>query len=321
MRLLTFNVYFGFDGLSALNEPALGLQQFEETDIRARMMGLARFLAEHDPDVAGLQEMVRLSFTDAPQPEIFVDFLQILDECVAETGGPLYQRVLQRGIASGGVVNLNGPSRGFLFEEFNVLCVKPELQPREAHQMEFSAFATRSGVELRQGLQLVRARSGETQLQLLNTHLEAFSEPVRDEQARELLEFIAEREDKDSALIVFGDLNADPDSSVLRVLTGIGLVDTYAAASTERGATCCQTPELNGETNVATTRIDYVLARNSAGSPEPRVLSSEVVLNQRVARSNADGLVWPSDHFGVLSTVEFPRRKDSPRKTHVTVEQ
>jgi endonuclease/exonuclease/phosphatase family metal-dependent hydrolase len=105
---------------------------------------------------------------------------------------------------------------------------------------------------------------------------------------------------RNAALVLMGDLNAtDQSNGFRRLIAELGLVDTFRAANPAApGFTVWQPVWLARP--LASRRVDFILiAPGATGSA--RVLASRLVLNQP---SRVDGRVlWPSDHYGVLSDV------------------
>jgi endonuclease/exonuclease/phosphatase family metal-dependent hydrolase len=54
--------------------------------------------------------------------------------------------------------------------------------------------------------------------------------------------------------------------------------------------------------SVASRRVDYILVTQASA----HVLASRVVLDRP---GHADGVLWPSDHYGVLTEVEIAAPK------------
>ena len=106
-------------------------------------------------------------------------------------------------------------------------------------------------------------------------------------------------------LLLMGDLNATEQSKGIRnLIAALGLVDTFRAANPAApGFTVWQPVWL--ERPFASRRVDFILLAPGANT-RARVVASRVVLNQP---SRTQGRVlWPSDHYGVLSEVEILRR-------------
>jgi len=102
-----------------------------------------------------------------------------------------------------------------------------------------------------------------------------------------------------------GDLNATEQSKGIRnLIAALGLVDTFREANPAApGFTVWQPVWL--ERPFASRRVDFILLAPGAHT-RGRVVASRVVLNHP---SRTQGRVlWPSDHYGVLSEVEIPRR-------------
>jgi endonuclease/exonuclease/phosphatase family metal-dependent hydrolase len=106
-------------------------------------------------------------------------------------------------------------------------------------------------------------------------------------------------------LIVMGDFNATEDSpSVMFLTREAGFIDTFRKSNPLAfGPTVWQW--VYASRPMALRRVDYVFLVPGKDFPG-RVLSSRVVLN--TSRSLEDGkILWPSDHYGVLTEVEvFP---------------
>jgi endonuclease/exonuclease/phosphatase family metal-dependent hydrolase len=132
---------------------------------------------------------------------------------------------------------------------------------------------------------------------------------LRERQVRELVRLVDERSDPDAPLgpIVAGDFNAEPDSTVIRYLSGLATLDGHGtyfqdawrlAGDGGPGFTWSNRNPHAALDREADKRIDYVFSgfhgRSGAGVPvECRVVADEPV----------DG-VWPTDHFGVLAVLQ-----------------
>jgi endonuclease/exonuclease/phosphatase family metal-dependent hydrolase len=99
-------------------------------------------------------------------------------------------------------------------------------------------------------------------------------------------------------LVLMGDLNATERSDGIQHLIAVlGVVDTFREANPDApGFTVWQPVWF--ERPVASRRVDYILVTKASA----HVLASRVVLDRP---SHADGVLWPSDHYGVLSDVEI----------------
>jgi endonuclease/exonuclease/phosphatase family metal-dependent hydrolase len=114
-------------------------------------------------------------------------------------------------------------------------------------------------------------------------------------------EFLLKQHDS-LPLIVMGDFNATEHSPAIRVLTeGAGFVDTFRVANpTAPGFTVWQWVYAPRPT--VFRRVDYLFLLSGRWFPG-RVLKSQVVLD--APQPLQDGKVlWPSDHYGVLTELE-----------------
>jgi len=102
-------------------------------------------------------------------------------------------------------------------------------------------------------------------------------------------------------LILIGDLNATEGSKGIRdLIATLGLVDTFREANPAApGFTVWQPVWL--ERPLARRRVDYILVAPGA-KRSARVVASRLVLDRP---SRASGVLWPSDHHGVLTDVEI----------------
>lgn len=120
-------------------------------------------------------------------------------------------------------------------------------------------------------------------------------------QAKGVAELL-QRRPRSSPLILMGDFNTTPQSEGFAQLTKeTGLIDTFRLANpSKRGLTVWQWVYADRPTTF--WRVDYLFLRPGAGALH-RVRSSRLVLNE--PKRLADGqLLWPSDHYGVLTEFE-----------------
>lgn len=146
-------------------------------------------------------------------------------------------------------------------------------------------------------------------LPVLSTHLEFRydASPTRQAQAAAVARFVAEhRGDPDAVFppVVTGDLNAEPHSDELRMLTGRSPVpvpglmfhDAWEAAGDgSPGYTWWGANPHLADATWPDRRLDYVLV----GWPRPRPVGNPVAC--RVAGDAPVAGVWPSDHLAVVA--------------------
>jgi endonuclease/exonuclease/phosphatase family metal-dependent hydrolase len=136
-------------------------------------------------------------------------------------------------------------------------------------------------------------------VRFVNTHLEAFSVAVRNQQARELAVALAGSADP---VVLVGDLNSAPDDSAgaYGTFAAAGYVDAWVVAhGPEGGFTAGQTELLDNVPSKLDHRVDYVLY-------QPRGVEAVAaeVIGEELEDRTAAGL-WPSDHAGVVATLHL----------------
>jgi len=116
---------------------------------------------------------------------------------------------------------------------------------------------------------------------------------------------------RDRLLIVTGDLNAvETTAGVRQLLATTGLRDAFRDTHPgEPGLTCCQ--PVADPVRRARKWIDYVLVRPPAGETLD-VVECRVVLDEP-RRPEGGGVLWPSDHYGVLAVIGSRPSTATPR--------
>jgi endonuclease/exonuclease/phosphatase family metal-dependent hydrolase len=158
---------------------------------------------------------------------------------------------------------------------------------------------------------VVHARTGG--VDVFSTHLawQLHDAALRERQVQALVAFVDERTDAAAPVgpVVAGDLNAEPDATAVRYLTGLTTLDgasTYLqdawrlAGDGGPGLTWSNHNPHAALDREPDRRIDYVLSgfhgRDGGGRP---------VECHVVADAPVDG-TWPSDHYGVLAVLDTP---------------
>jgi endonuclease/exonuclease/phosphatase family metal-dependent hydrolase len=107
-----------------------------------------------------------------------------------------------------------------------------------------------------------------------------------------------------------GDFNAEPDSDEIRYLRGLAVVDgksTFFADAWVHGGDGTPGATYHRENDYAraarepSRRIDYIFARGPDQRLRGEPMRTEVAFATPVASAN--GTVWPSDHFGLVTDV------------------
>ena len=135
-----------------------------------------------------------------------------------------------------------------------------------------------------------------------NTHYDHMSEEARQRGAKLLMEWIAERKNKDVPVIVTGDLNCGEQSPAIRFMQGESmklddkewtasykLVDTFRVVNPD----ATEVGTFNGFRAPGGGKIDYVFV-----SPGLKTISAEIIRTQREGR-------YPTDHFPINAVIAW----------------
>lgn len=115
--------------------------------------------------------------------------------------------------------------------------------------------------------------------------------------------------------VLMGDFNAEPEADEIRFLRGLAVVDgrsvffadawVYGGDGTP-GATYDRSNHYARAAREPSRRIDYIFVRGPDAALRGEPMRTELAFAASEARAN--GLVWPSDHFGLVSDVYFAPR-------------
>lgn len=302
IRVATYNLYVGadlallFGATDAADlDRRVGLlrKQLRATAPAERAAAVARLLARHRPDLVGVQELTRWTLAPGEGPALVVsDFRADLEAALEREGCPYDVHAVAPSFGGGMPV----PDDGVLsVEGVNAVLVRRD-GPVAVEAAETGVFARRlcvptavPGVEfpIERGWGAVHGRSRDCTFWFVTTHLEAYDEATRDAQRDELLDRFA-----DGPVILVGDFNATPDV----VGMPADFLDAWAAGAGP-GYTCGQHPGLTNADSLLSERIDYVWACG------PRVTGCTLIGADPADRTR--GGLWPSDHAGVLATLDL----------------
>jgi endonuclease/exonuclease/phosphatase family metal-dependent hydrolase len=148
-------------------------------------------------------------------------------------------------------------------------------------------------------------------IDVFSTHLswQLHDAALRERQVQELTRFISKQAGESDPLgpVVAGDFNAEPDSTAIRYLTGLGSLDgasTYfqdawrLAGDGGPGLTWSNRNPHAVVDQEPDRRIDYIFSGFHGRTGMGRPVECAVVADEPV-----EG-VWASDHFGVLAVLE-----------------
>jgi len=302
IAVATYNLYLGAD-LALLfgatdaadldRRVGLVLEQLRATAPAERAAAVARLLARNRPDLVGVQELTRWTLAPEAGPAVVLgDFRAELQAALERAGCPYDVHAVAPSFGGGMPV----PGAGLLsVEGANAILVRRD-GPVTVEDAEAGAFTRRlcvpttaPGVEfpIERGWGAVRCRLGERGFRFVNTHLEAYDAGTRAAQRDELLARFA-----DGPVILVGDFNAQPH----RVGMPADYLDAWTAGAGP-GYTCGQSPDLSNADSALRERIDYVWVRGA------RVTGCTVIGADPDDRTCAG--LWPSDHAGVLATLDL----------------
>lgn len=326
VTLASYNLYLGADLapiLSATSElefvTAVGTAfgSVVATNFNARANAIADQIAATKPHFIGLQEVVTwhtgapVAFGQPPPPATILafDYLQILNSALSARGlsyTPVAQ-VQNLDIQVPGAVS---PTQlaNFRLTDSDVLLAMTSLPAGISHaNAQGQNFATKLQVPvLGMPIDILRGWTaadvtvdGKT-FRLVNTHLEGFVELVQLGQAMELL-----LGPGNTALpqVFIGDFNsnaappADAPGLTYAALLGAGFADAGLLGGIGGMPTCCQDADLMNELSELLTRIDLALFRGQF-----QVLFADVLGEAEEDRIASGGL-WPSDHAGIVVTL------------------
>jgi len=246
-------------------------------DWRARRQAILAVLRQWEPDLVCLQEVVETE--KGNQAEWLA----------AQLGG--------WAVAFGSVPHDLGPARfgNAVLSRWPIDAVTSTELPHEADEQEVQRV-------------VVHARTNG--VDVFSTHLawQLHDAALRERQAQALVAFVDEQTDAKAVVgpIIAGDLNAEPDSTAIRYLTGLTSLagkstyfqDAWRLAGQGGGGLTWSRANANAAIeHEPDRRIDYIFSGVHLDTGAGRPLECHVVADEPV-----DG-VWPSDHFGVFAVL------------------
>lgn len=325
--VMTRNLYLGVDLSRLFSARSMDdvrsiagelLDDIDRHPFGARMDAVAAEIANADVDVVGLQEaaLVRTqrstdsgSDTDEDAENVVVDLQDRLLAALSERGlefdvaaSTVTTDVAFPADTDDGVVDLRYTDRDLVLVRRGLETANSRTG-RYEESVSLPIPDSDRELTLQRGYCLVDVTVDGTVVTVASTHLESLSSIPRGEQAAELLDVLP----SDGPVVALGDFNTGPatDAGTYDRLTS-SLRDAHAERrSGESGYTCCQPPDLRNDQSRLGKRVDAVLYRGPVSSvsarrvghaPEDRVTAR--VDGEQVA-------VWPSDHAGVVATLEL----------------
>jgi endonuclease/exonuclease/phosphatase family metal-dependent hydrolase len=329
--VMTRNVYVGADidqllRADARDIPGLAAklwQDVAETDFAQRAAALADEIAAARPHLVGLQE-VSLFRRQTPgdylggnataAEDTTLDFLSVLLEALAA------RDLSYRPVAVTTDFDIELPMAtrtgmdDIRLTDRDAILVRSDVTVAgvEEQNFEINLEAPVGGGELmtiRRGWVGVDATIDGVTVRFVSTHLEPpeVAPQIQTLQAQELRTRLS---GAPFPVILVGDLNTNADGSSTSTYADFRAADfgdaweAFGAAGA--GNTCCHAADLQNPTPELDKRIDYILFK---GDWEPTAV--EVIGNEIADRT--PGGLWPSDHAGVVATLNLGTRSTANR--------
>ncbi len=281
------------------------------TNFPERAAAMANEIARDQPTLIGLQEVAlwrtQLPFNPTALPTtVSYDFLQILRDALAARG--LQYTVANArdnfdvsapGLFSFGVM-------GVRLTEMSAILVKSNAHgaavllsnPQSGAFQNVSVLQTFTGpVRLGAGWLAVDVKQRGKTFRFISTHLDGFNVAIAGQQADELIH--AAIAPTHLPVVLVGDFNSQPTDPAPAKFTALGFSDAWQTTSAaEAGLTCCQVPpdSIVNPVSRLSQRVDYVFSRGLSAT------DTHLVGDTPSSRTPAG--LWPSDHAGVVATLE-----------------
>jgi endonuclease/exonuclease/phosphatase family metal-dependent hydrolase len=323
VTVMTRNIYLGGNIFRPIGAPDLA--EFERragelwtevqgTDFPTRSKLLAREIKQTKPDLIGMQEVaVWRRGPDGVKDGATTPATRVVYDFLATLRRDLGRRGLRYSVAAKQQeTNIEAPiDAGYdvRLTMFDVILVRKTRDLKVTKRLGENYAATigvptpAGTLTSTRGWTAIDATFKGKRLRFANTHLEAFADAPREEQAREFVGPGGPLRVK-RQVIVTGDMNSDPEgrespSGAFDILAAGGLVDTWPRRLGP-GFTCCleQSDARDPNTNGFDHRIDLIFAK-----PKLRTLSGKVV-GAKLSDRAANGL-WPSDHAGAVTKLRL----------------
>lgn len=320
ITVLSRNLYIGADlnpAIAALasSSPADDIPAIVTTvnEINAvnwprRVQALAAEIVRARPHVVGLQEVwtVNVNLTPIGVPvALHLDFLTDLMNELQAAGMSYAVAAAVTSIDAAPNPLVGVRDRDVILVDTERVSVVPGTIELQNYAVNLGTVAP--GTTILRGWATLQATIEGMPIWISSTHFEAGRAPglsaLRAGQAQQLIASLAGR----SPAILLGDLNDDEGSAMYQIVTGAGFRDTWREMRPGvAGLTCCHVEDLSNASAAEsfTQRIDYVFTRGLAFR-NGEVLG-RIDLTGQLASDRVDGVLWPSDHAGVLASVLLP---------------
>jgi endonuclease/exonuclease/phosphatase family metal-dependent hydrolase len=313
LKVMTRNVYLGADLIplaSAPDEPTFeqnAAQRYQtvlDNNFPARAKLLAAEIHKAKPDLIGVQEATiwRRSpdgvkdGTQTPSTQVVYDSSKELQKALKKAGTP-YKEVVGRNW-----FDFEAPTAlGYdvRITQRNVILMRKgsKVKLRKTFSGQFKHHfdpPTPAGVahQLR-GWVGVDGTLAKHKFRFVDTHLEAYSAAVANQQMGELLKSGGPLASKKKSSILVGDFNSQPSDAAKDNAYKTAIKAGFANPLPKR-ITCCFSEDLRNPARTESKWIDHVLVR-----PKVKALKSGITGLKQV------GGLYPSDHAGIFATLRL----------------
>jgi endonuclease/exonuclease/phosphatase family metal-dependent hydrolase len=286
--------------------------EVQATNFSARAQALADEIAVKKPDLIGLQEVVLIRI-QGPAATIEFDFLQILQDELAKRGQNYDIVAVSNGFNIEAPVILPDGSccQNFQITDREVILARKDMETSDIKlsNVQERNFTNNLIVPILDhqfpvlyGWASVDVEVQGKSFRFITTHLESTSSAVQVAQANELLQDPA---NTTLPVVLVCDCNSNANGTGTDTygnLIKAGFIDAWSQTHPGNpGFTCCQDGNLlNSDSNLS-ERIDLVLFRGSLNAIESDIVGENT--SDRIL--SPSGLLWPSDHAGIVAKLSF----------------
>ena len=323
-KIMTYNIYQGTELVDVITATtptqfvigaATDYGHAVANNFPERAQAIAAEIGATGPDLVGLQEVALWRtgvHTTPPTPATTVtfDYLQILLTALSARGLQYTVLVVRNNfdvqgpaLFPTGIVDIRLTDRSAILVRSSDLNLQGlTFTNVQQHDYVTNTVLTTLGgpVTLLGGWESVDISVfGFTVARFISTHLDGFSQLVRNAQAAELL--TGPINTKIPEVIMSGDLNSVPGSASYNSFVSAGFTDSWTHVNpTSPGLTCCQVFQnggivdvINNPVSTLIQRVDHVLVRG------PVQANSAILVGAEPSTRTPSGL-WPSDHAGLV---------------------
>ncbi len=328
VSIMSRNLYIGFDadaavGALATGDPAIfgpalqaAVGTLTNTDFTARAGAIADEVARTRPHAVGLQEAwaIHADLSGLGMPmRIDLDYIDILKAELARRRLPYAVAARVTDTDMQPVTGIELVDREALLVDTTRVRIRAGVIARTFAINIGDYVALAPGIDKKAGYIVAPATIEGMNVTLVTTHLESDLGPethdwiaqIRAAQAAEIAAAIGAAPN----VMMAGDLNDVVGSPMYQALVLAGLEDSWAALNArEPGLTDgCFGPDLADRAPHCNARHDFVFVRG-LDHPRAGLLGKEILVgltrNERV--QGPAGLIWPSDHAGVVGDFLVP---------------